>query len=150
MKHLEINDNFFNTEDSFGELLCLIKDASALKHLNIDSSSIEEDKYIEQLKLALPEFACKDELNSFSWSYDAFEMNDVVKELLEILKDFPKLKDISLVETIMGPKRRNKLRKAFKKDDKKLWLSDREKHDAEEGSESEKDSDDDNSDSESD
>ena len=77
-------------------------------------------------------------------------MNDLVKELLEILKDFPELKDISLVETIMGPKRRNKLRKEFKKDGKKLWLSDREKNDADEGSESEKDSDDDGSDSESD
>lgn len=142
---MEINDNFFNTEESFGELLCLIKDASALKHLNIDSSSIEEESLIEQLKLALPEFACKDKLKSFNWSYDAFEMNDVVKELLEILKDFPKLKDISLVETVMGPKRRNKLRKAFKKDGIKLWLSDREKNDADEGSESEKDSDDDGS-----
>lgn len=43
LKHLEINDNFYNSEETVAALCNLITDASSLEFLNIDSSSLEED-----------------------------------------------------------------------------------------------------------
>jgi len=67
-------------------------------------------------------------LRSFAWSYDAFEQNDLIKALLEVLGDreeFRQLEQIELLETLDGSKRRNKLRTAFKEKGIKLYLSDR-------------------------
>ena len=49
LKHLAINDNFFNTDESMEGLCGLIREASSLEHLNIDSSNIEEEEHIRML-----------------------------------------------------------------------------------------------------
>lgn len=121
----------------------LIKEASALEHLNIDSSNMDEEEHGLQLVECLKDAACKESLKEFSWSYDAFEMNDLIKSLLDLLGDqenWTALEKIELCETLVGPKRRNKLRTSFKEKGISLVLSDRQK-DEEEGSDSEDDSD---------
>lgn len=70
-------------------------------------------------------------------------MNDLIKSLLDLLGDqetWTALEKIELCETLVGPKRRNKLRTSFKAIGISLVLSDRQK-DEEEGSDSEDDSD---------
>lgn len=79
LKHLEINDNFYSTDASVPSLCDLIKAAQCLEHLNIDSSSLEEDKHMSQLMEALVMTESKASLKLFSWSYDAMEKDDFVK-----------------------------------------------------------------------
>ena len=100
-----------------------------------------EDKaaeVVEWLKVS----SCKDSLKFFAWGYDAFEMNGLVKSLLNHFKEeFKALETISMEETIDGGKRRNKIRKEHKERGVKLILSDREKNETdEEGMSSEVDS----------
>ena len=95
----------------------MIKCATALEHLNIDSSNLDEEELGQKLLEGLKEAGCKESLNKFSWSYDAFEMTDLVKSFLEELGDADKwtnLEYIELKETLAGPRRRNKLRASFK------------------------------------
>lgn len=98
---------------------------------------------VEWLKVS----SCKDSLKFFSWGYDADEMNDLVKSLLNHFKEeFKALETISMAETLCGAKRRNKIRKEHLERGIKLILSDREKNESdEEGNDSEEDSDEESS-----
>lgn len=78
LKHLEINDNFYATDDSVTSLCDLIRAVTSLEHLNLDSSSLEEDSHAQQLLEAIVEAECKTSLKYFSWSYDAFEKDDLI------------------------------------------------------------------------
>ena len=66
-------------------LCTLIEEAVALEHLNIDSSNIDEIKKANKILEALVECQSKATLESLYWSYDAFEMDDFVEELLQVL-----------------------------------------------------------------
>ena len=109
-------------------LLALIREATNLSFLNIDSSNLDEEEQGQQLIAALKESESKSTLKFFSWSYDAFELNEVIEEILEVLGDseeFPELKQIELVETHDSGAKRNALRHEFKDKGIKLILSDR-------------------------
>lgn len=74
----------------------------------------------------MKESACKDTLKVFAWNYDAYDMKDLIKSMLEVLSEhFSALERIELKETLMGSKGRNKLRKEFAAKGIKLLLSDR-------------------------
>lgn len=146
LKHLEINDNFFNSETTVSALCEVVKSACKLEHLNIDSSSLEDDDLQNSLVEAIKESEGKASLKCLSWNYDAFEKDDFIKELLETLGDkdtFPELKRIELRETM--EKKRNQFRKEFLAKDIKLVLSDRQME-SDEDTDSEEDSDVTNSD----
>lgn len=128
LKHLEINDNFFNSAESSLPALCkLIEEATGLVHLNIDSSNIDEDEKAQQVLAALTQSQSKETLEKFFWNYDAFELDDFIQELLGLLGDgsFPALKHIELAETLEDKSTRNKLRREFKEKGIVLILSDR-------------------------
>ena len=112
LKHLELNDNFFNSEESLPALCNLIKEAIALEHLNIDSSNIDDAEKADQVIEAMVEFPGKDTLERFCWNYDAFELDDQIEELLGVLDNglFVELETIELAETIESKSRRNELR----------------------------------------
>lgn len=111
LKHLEINDNFFNNEDSLQALCALIVDSVALTHLNIDSSNIDDDDKARQILDAMVECQSKQTLTKFCWNYDAFELDEAIIELLGILEgQYPMLEFIELTETIDDKKKRNELR----------------------------------------
>jgi len=126
LNHLEINDNFFDKDESVEVLCSLIKTATQINHLNIDSSNLEKKAHIKKLFEALKESESKPTLKHFSWNYDACEEDKLIKELLSLLGDrdhFPKLERIELRETIA--KKRNHFRNEFKEKGIKLVLSDR-------------------------
>ena len=77
---------------------------------------------------SLKESTCKETLRVFAWSYDAFEMNELIESMLELLGDrdqFSAIERIELIETLEGGKRRNQLRSEFKEKSISLILSDR-------------------------
>ena len=81
-------------------------------------------RLIESLK----ESSCKSTLKVFAWSYDAFEMNELIESMLEVLGDreqFSNIERIELIETLEGGKRRNELRSELKEKGIQLILSDR-------------------------
>ena len=126
LKHLEINDNFFHKDDSVGALCTLIRTATQFDHLNIDSSNLDTMPHMRMLLQALEESESKSTLSHFSWSYDACDEDNLIKELLTLLGDrdqFPSLEKIELRETMA--KKRNQFRSEFKDKDIKLVLSDR-------------------------
>ena len=90
-------------------LCTLIKDATNLGHLSIDSSDIEDEERIKLVMEALVETQSKDSLYSFNWSYDAFEQDDFIEELLGLLGNglFTVLEFVELKETLENVKKRN-------------------------------------------
>ena len=124
---MEINDNFFNTDESLAALCTLIKDATNLEHVSIDSSDIDDEERTKQVMEALVETQSKDTLYSFNWSYDAFEQDDFIEELLGLLGNglFTVLEFVELAETMDDKKKRNKWRNTYKEKGISLILSDR-------------------------
>ena len=70
--------------------------------MNIDSSNIDDVKKAEQIIEAMVECPCKATLDRFYWSYDAFELDEQIEELLSVLDNglFVELDHIELAETI--------------------------------------------------
>ena len=108
-------------------LCTLIKDATSLEHVSIDSSDIDEEDGQKQVMEALVECQSKESLYSFNWSYDAFEKDDFIEELLDLLGNgtFTALEYVELAETIEDKQKRNKWRQTYKDKGIKLLLSDR-------------------------
>ena len=99
--------------------------------MDIGSSNIDEedeDKHGYELMECIKECACKNSLRVFNWGYDAFERNELIEALLNVLgnrEDFPSIERIELAETLEEGKKRNELRKEFANKGIKLILSDR-------------------------
>lgn len=119
------------TEGSRNALFTLIKEAKALEHLDMGSSNLDDEDETEhgmELIECLKESSCKGSLKVFAWSYDAFEMNDLIESMLEVIGDrdqFTNIERVELMETLEGSTRRNELRKQFAEKGIKLILSDR-------------------------
>ena len=114
-----MNDNYVSKECNRNALFELLKQASTLEYIDISSSNLDEEDESEhgmELIECLKECACKDSLKFFGWSYDAFEMNDLIESMLEVLGDrdqFAKIERVEVIETLEGGKRRNELRAEF-------------------------------------
>ena len=148
LKHLKIDDNFYTTDDGRAALFTLLREAKNLEYLNVGGLNIEDEDHGRELMAAIQASKSKKTLKSFLWSYDAFEMDDLIKDFLAILGDkneFPELNLIELAETMGKIKRRNKLRKQFKENGITLILSDRQIQ-KEEGSDTESEAESDESD----
>ena len=109
--------------------LCkLISEATLLEILNIDSSNLDDEERCRPILEALVESPSKETLNEFYWNYDAFELDDFVEELLEVMIDasrFQSIEWIEMRETLFDTKKRNELRQKFKEAEITLILSDR-------------------------
>jgi len=128
LTYLDIGDNYFSEEEPKQVLFDLIKSATALVHLNIDSNNLDEEEMGRELMVAVEESESKSTLKYFSWSYDAFEFDKLIKDMLDLLGNealFPELEHIELVETLESKPKRNSLRKDFKAKGIELVLSDR-------------------------
>ena len=70
--------------------------------MNIDSSNIDDVEKAEQIIEAMVECPSKATLDRFYWSYDAFELDEQIEELLSVLDNglFVELDHIELAETI--------------------------------------------------
>ena len=80
--------------------------------MNIDSSNIDDAEKAEQVIEAMVECPFKATLERFYWSYDAFELDEQIEELLSVLDNglFVELEHIELAETIESRSKRNELR----------------------------------------
>ena len=73
-------------------------------------------------------------LEEFHWNYDAFGLDDLVEELLDLFLDSSRFESLEVVEmagTIQNKRKRNEWREKYKEAEIRLILSDRQREDGE-------------------